>query len=282
MKEKIAVLGPEGTFTDLAARKYMGAIDFDGERVYCTSMRKTFEAVTMGACRYGVIPIENTLDGFVQIILDLLAQTGLKIIHELVIPIRFAFVSNCEAIEDVEEVYVQFKSHNQCSNFLEQFSEDHIVTTASNSYSYQHVVDGGPKTGAIIPMHMLSYGKSFAHEIEDVADSIDNHTRFIVISKYLNEEVDITQKWKTSFVVGGENDRPGLLADIIGHLGQSDVNMISIMSRPTKVGLGNYNFFIDIDGCYQKDVQVREAIAHVLEKYDIQILGSYYRIQTDQ
>lgn len=277
MKDKIAVLGPKGTFTDIATCKYIDHMHLDAERAFYSTMRKTFSAVGTD-CNYGVIPIENTLDGYVQIILDLLATSELKVIHEIVLPIRFAFVANCAKIDEVETIYVQFKSENQCTEFLETFEGIDIITTASNSQSYNNLLKDQSKAAAIIPMHMLEGDHFFSLVKEDVADSLDNHTRFIVISKELNEEVEVDKQWKTSIVVTGDNDRPGLLADILGLFSSNDINMKSIMSRPTKSGLGNYNFFIDIDGCYQKDPDVRAAISHVLDKYQIKILGSFYRV----
>lgn len=279
MKDKIAVLGPKGTFTDIATHKYIEALGLDAERHYYPTMRKTFSAVGTD-CRYGVIPIENTLDGFVQIILDLLSSTDLKVIHEVVLPIRFAFVANCSKPEEVTTIHVQFKSENQCSDFLEEFYDVDIITTASNSQSYKNVLEGDSNVGAIIPMHMLGEDHSFKTVVEDVADSMENETRFLVISKHLNEEVDTDKQWKTSIVVTGDTDRPGLLGDILGLFSSNNINMRSIISRPTKSGLGNYKFFIDIDGCYQKDPEVRATIAHVLDKYQIKILGSYYKVLT--
>jgi len=277
MKDKIAVLGPTGTFTDIATCKYIDHLGLDAGREFYTTMRKTFSAVGTD-CKYGVIPIENTLDGYVQIILDLLALTELKVIHEIVLPIRFAFVANCASMEEVKTIYVQFKSENQCTEFLEGLDGVDIITTASNSQSYNNLLKDTTKAGAIIPMHMLEGQGSFPLVKSDVADSLDNHTRFIVISKDLNVEVEAMKQWKTSIVVTGDNDRPGLLADILGIFASNDINMKSIMSRPTKSGLGNYNFFIDIDGCYQKDPDVRAAIREVMDRYEIKILGSFYRV----
>lgn len=276
--DKIAVLGPKGTFTELATLKYIEAQGMDLDLEYYSSMRRTFGAVGE-ECRYGVIPIENTLDGFVQIILDLLTTADLKVIHEIVLPIRFAFVANSKNIDDVETVYAQFKSENQCLDYLEAFREKSIVTTASNSQSFEQVLKGDKSVGAIIPMHLLDDNHKFAYVHEDVADSLDNETRFIIVSKQLNEEIDINRNWKTFFVVSDDSDRPGLLCDILNRFSKDGINLKSIISRPTKTGLGNYNFFIEIDGCYQKDEHVRTSIAHVLDKYSIKILGSYYRVK---
>lgn len=276
--DHIAVLGPQGTFTERATLQYIETQGIEAKLNYYPSMRKTFAAVGE-ECRFGVIPIENTLDGFVQIILDLLTNTDLKVIHEIVLPIRFAFVANSDRPEDIKTIYAQFKSENQCLDYLEQFRDRQIVTTASNSQSFEQVVQGDASVGAIIPMHLLDAGHEFAYVERDVADSLDNETRFIIVSKHLNDEIEINHQWKTFFVVSDDSDRPGLLVDILNTFSRDGINLKSIISRPTKTGLGNYNFFIDIDGCYQKDEQVRASISHVLDKYSIKILGSYYRVK---
>lgn len=274
---KVAVLGPPGTFTEKAAQKYLKIQNLDGELSYYTSLRKTFDAVGKD-CILGVIPIENTLDGFVQMILDLLTHSELKIIHEIVMPIRFGFVSNCD-IECVENIYTQFKSKNQCLDFLEEFSDKRIITTDSNSESYETVVSGGCSDGAIIPMHLIDEGSNFSTIIPDVADSIDNQTRFIVLSKELNDEESFDKLWKTLLVIHDDSDRPGLLVDILNFFSNEGINLISIISRPTKTGLGNYNFFIDVEGCYQRNEVVKKAIERVTKDFDIQVLGSYYRVE---
>ncbi len=279
MNGKLAVLGPIGTFSDIASKRYMNGMGIDFERFFYPTMKKTIEAVVDDTCRYGLIPIENTLDGYVQVVLDLLTTMDVKIIHEVVVPVRFAFVANCDDLSKVEKIYVQFKSENQCSEFLGAFPEVDIITTQSNSQSYKSALEGKSCEGAIIPMHMLDETTPFNLIKEDVADSLDNETRFIIVAKHLNEEVDTFKSWKTSLMVSYAHDRPGLLADILGIFSKQNINMMSIMSRPTKSGLGLYNFFIDIEGCYQKDPRVREAVAIILDKYKIKILGSYYRIQ---
>lgn len=273
---KIAVLGPTGTFTEKAANKYMESQSLEGDLKYYSTLRKTFDAIGED-CDFGVIPIENTLDGFVQIILDFLTHSNLNIIHEIVLPIRFAFVANCDDISTVKRVYTQFKTQNQCYEFLDKLEEVGIVTTSSNSESYELVCAGVENEGAIIPMHMLEDGNSFSLVVENVADSLENETRFIVLSKAPNMEA-INKPWKTLLVIHDDSDRPGLLVDILNIFSQEGINLKSIFSRPTKKGLGNYNFFIDVEGCYQKDEHVKRAVETVTQKYDIHILGSYYRV----
>lgn len=274
---KIAVLGPPGTFTEMATKQYLKAMGLDMELSYFTSIRRTFEAIGT-SCELGVIPIENTLDGFVTVILDLLTHSNLKIIHETVLPIHFSFVANAEKVQDVKKLFVQFKSHNQCLDFIENFDEQNVVITESNSQSYQELINGGEGCGAIIPRHMLTNESFFRYVEDNVGDSQDNQTRFVVLSKNFNEEIEMNFGWKTLFVTSDDLDRPGLLVDILNIFKEANINLQSIYSRPKKTGLGNYNFFIDIDGCYQKDDSVRKAIERVNKDYNIKILGSYYRV----
>jgi len=278
---KVAVLGPKGTFTEKAAYKYLETMHLDSELAYYSSLRKTFDAVGK-ECILGVIPIENTLDGFVQIILDLLTHSDLNIIHEIVLPIHFGFVANCD-IKNVEVIYTQFKSQNQCTDFLEELSDKRIITTASNSESFESVLNGSQFEGAIIPMHLIhslseEQRQQFQTIIPNVADSMDNETRFIVLSKELITEEIKDKNWKTLLVIHDDKDRPGLLADILNIFSAEGINLVSIISRPTKKGLGNYNFFIDVEGCYQRNETVKKAVEKVTKEFNIRVLGSYYRV----
>lgn len=274
---KIAVLGPTGTFTEKAAKRYMESQCMEGELKYYTTLRKTFDSIGT-ECDYGVIPIENTLDGFVQIILDFLTHSNMYIIHEIVLPIRFAFVANCTELSQVKRIYTQFKTQNQCYEFIDRLENAAVVTTSSNSESFEMAEKGDDFEGAIIPMHMLEEsGHKFKLVIENVADSLDNETRFIILSKAPNNE-NIQKPWKTLLVIHDDSDRPGLLVDILNVFSEEGINLKSIFSRPTKKGLGNYNFFIDVEGCYQKDEHVKRAVETVTQKYDIHVLGSYYRV----
>lgn len=279
---QIAVLGPAGTFTERAANRYMEKLNINGELSYYKTLKKTFEAIG-NECKYGVIPIENTLDGFVQIILDQLATTELKIIHEIIMPIRFGFLSKATSLDDVTSIYAQFKTNNQCLDFLESNSHIDVITTASNSASYNILLDSTSLIGAIVPMHVieeLSFEErqNFPLIIENIADSLENETRFIVVSKDLNKEVNLDKGWKTLFMIEDDSDRPGLLAGILGIFAQANINLKSIISRPTKTKLGNYHFFIDIAGCYQRNEQVKKALEEATNLYKIRVLGSYYRV----
>jgi prephenate dehydratase len=271
---KIATLGPKGTFTELAAKKYIERFQSNAKIVFYPTTAKSFHAVGK-ECDLGIIPIENTLDGYVQSSLDLLLGSDLKIMYELILPIQFSFVSNSLDISEVQKVYAQFKTQGQCSKFLEQFASTQIVITESNGASFEQVKKGILGEGAVIPKHILKTEDEFPLIVKNVADSEDNETRFIVISKdpVLYEP---GKRYKTSIaIITNDADKPGILSEILNEFSRNEINLTAIISRPTKRMLGKYHFFIDKEGHYPQTETVKQTIDRISENYTIVILGSY-------
>lgn len=275
---KIATLGPKNTFTDLAAHKYLSLNSQEMKPTYYSSIIKTFNAIGSD-CEYGILPIENSIDGYVQVTLDLLAKGDLKIIHEVVLPIDFMFISKKRNPAEIKTLYVQFKSHNQCLNFIEGLGNIDIVTTPSNGTSYNEFLNNDACDAVIIPSHILDDRADYQQKIEHVADTLENETRFVILSTKLNENEIAKTQWRSSFVVQNDKDRPGLLSDILNIFAEKNINLKSIISRPRKNGLGNYNFFIDVEGCWQRDSIVKIAVETIMKDYNIKILGSYYTVE---
>jgi prephenate dehydratase len=273
----IATLGPQGTFAELATQKYIAKTRNNGEINFFPTISKCFHAVGH-ECNQGVIPIENSLDGYVQLSLDLLLQTKLHIIYELFIPIQFSFVANCSRLNEVTKIYAQFKTQGQCLHFLDRFSQVELITTNSNGSSLEFVSQKIPGEAAIIPHYTLNHFDSFPLIIENVTDYELNQTRFFVISEAsLPYEED--KKYKTTLVIVDVADEPGMLAKILNEFASHNINMYSIMSRPTKKDFGKYYFFIDIEGHYQHDTHVKKAINTINIKNEVQILGSYSTLE---
>ncbi len=274
--KKIAVLGPENTFTDLASQKYMEISNSTLERVYYPSITKTFEAVNQ-ECFLGVIPIENKIDGYVQVSLDLLAQGDLKIINEIELPIEFIFISKKKNSDAIKNVYTQFKSYNQCIDFIENLGEKEIVTTASNAITYNEFLNNDHCDSAIIPRHILNEMAQYEYVVYNVANYKNNYTRFAIIGRDMKASPKAKSvEWRSSFVILNDNDRPGLLIEILQHFSKKNINLKSIISRPRKDDSGNYNFFIDIQGSLQNNEEVQEVVNTVSQQYTIKPLGSYF------
>jgi prephenate dehydratase len=268
----IAALGPENTFSDRAARSYAEGTDQKTDiRLYPT-IKKTFMAVGT-ECRLGVLPMENMVEGYVQPVLDLLLHSETKIRDEFLVPIQFSFVANCDELRRVKRVYAQFVSRGQCSEFLDSISGVELVTTASNGASLRHVVESTqPDEGAIVPRHCLDRYE-FALVREDVNDYPNNTTRFIVLGT-TDAPFDKHRAYKTSLVIVEGMDRPGMLSDILQAFAGHNINLVSIMSRPTKELIGKYHFFVDFEG-HTAMPHVREALREIRKFNDVKLLGSY-------
>lgn len=271
--KRVATLGPKGTFTEIATKKYVETREKDSEIVFYPTINRIINAIGE-ECELGIIPIENTLDGYVQRLLDLLLHTDLNIIHELIIPIQFSFVANAEILENVEKIYVQFKTQGQCCKFLEQFINVKIITTESNGESLEKVREGIKGEAAIICQYMYDNCKNFQFGIENVTDSKENETRFIVLTKDLKEQLE-KKHYKTSLVITDAADEPGILSKILNAFAEKNINLHSIISRPTKKGLGKYYFFIDVEGNYNEDEALKQAVDKIKKKNVVKILGTY-------
>ena len=271
--DKIAVLGPAGTFSDAAAEVY---IKEKGER-----KKDFFDAIddvfySIGDTHsLGIVPIENTLAGFVQRTLDLLLERDVYIIGQLSIPVQFSLVYNVEKLQDIKKLYVQFKSKEQCRNIIKKMNNAGIVITESNMESLNKFKQGEKGAAAIIPRYIFDTLKC-EFGIRNVTDSENNRTRFIVLSSdknniKLNSDKDINV---SIYVTNAENE-PGVLYDLLKEFAINNINLVSIISRPTKKELGRYNFFIEISGKVEDKKKILNTLKLIRKNHVIKILGFY-------
>ena len=261
----ISFLGPKGTFTHEAAN-----IIGDNLIPYCT-IPAVLESVANDESSYGIVPIENSIEGPVGITLDSLAHKfDLKIFKELIIPINQNLIVNPGTeMEDIEDVYSHAQAIAQCQEFITQnkIQPHYAISTANAAKSII-----GDKTKAAI-------GNSKAAEIynleilrRNIQDTDNNETRFVVVSK---DDHEPTGRDKTSIIFSIYEDRPGGLYDVLGIFQKNNINLTKIESRPSKKGLGKYLFFVDYDG-HRKDAIFDDIISEIDEKtYFLKVLGSY-------
>jgi len=157
--------------------------------------------------------------------------------------------------------------------FIETYPDLKVIITDSNVESY-HQYQDDPNGKAIVPSHLTT--KNDASE-KEVADELHNHTRFLILSQKALSLTKYQPKaaFKVSLVITPYQDRPGLLYDILKEFSSASVNLISIMSRPTKKAMGNYHFFIEL---LSTDTQY-EIVSHVIQTlkltFDVKVLGIY-------
>ncbi len=270
----IAALGPQGTFSDLATSRFIAASAQSYEVRYYDSIKQVLKAVGT-ECTFGVIPIENFSEGFIPIVLDALASRDLSIVDEIALPIEFAFVSNAQHLHEIQKVFVQFAAKGQCEEFLSALKEAQQVTTQSNMESLAVLSTEPVTSGAIVPSHAVNH-QDFALVVGHVHDFENNQTRFAVISSEASTEtsIRIDAMYKTSLVVFGERDYPGLLSGVLASFSSRMVNVTSLVSRPNRAKFGQYNFFIDVAG-HAEDLPIKAALGEIEAKCSLKVLGSY-------
>lgn len=269
----IAYLGPEGTFTETAARLVAAG---DAGLVSCTDVPDVVRRVESGDAERGVVPIENTIEGSVHATLDALAfDTELLIEAELELPITLVLAAPGEVdLAAVTAVHSHPIPLAACRRWLStNLPSAERVPATSTARAAAQVVDGdGTEVAIVNPLAAERYGLEVVGR--DIADSAANTTRFVVIGAGLPGPTG----WdKTSVVVFIEANRPGALLQLLEIFAERDLNLTKIESRPTKAELGEYCFFLDVEG-HLADERVGDALAAVQRTHrDVKVLGSYRR-----
>lgn len=263
---KLGLLGPKGTFSDVARIKYEQKVNQKFECIYYPSINQVFK--NSDELDILIVPIENTLDGHITQCLDEILDRHLNIIDEIMVDVKFSFLSNAKGIDKIDKLNVQFKAKGQCVNFINTLNCK-INVTESNIESL-NLLKNNPNDAAIVPHHV--FDNSYNIAIEDVTDSNNNQTKFFVLSKQKSKSGNKCYFcMKTIF-----DDRKGLLCDILKILDAHSFNLAFILSRPTKKELGKYNFFAEINHIKKFDDlydAFKEIEANHLAK--VEILGIY-------
>lgn len=263
----VAYLGPQGTFSQEAAAKQFGA---GASLAACPSIDEVFRQVETGVVGYGVVPVENSTEGAIGRTLDLLLLTPAKICGEVMLPIRQCLMSRSGRLADIRRVYSHTQSLAQCQQWLAR-KLPHAERTAvvSNAEAAQlaardrRAAAVGPGTAAAL------YGlKLIARNIEDESR---NTTRFLVIAQH---DAAPSGKDKTSLILSTRNV-PGAMHELLTPLAANQVSMTRLESRPSRAGLWEYVFYMDVEG-HQQDPNVARVLAELKEKASfIKNLGSY-------
>jgi prephenate dehydratase len=268
LKDGIALLGPEGTFTGEAALM----ADPDAERVYCETIEDVFDAVTSGGTEKGIVPVENSLEGSVSATLEMLLSTDVSICREVILDIsHYLLALPGVEMSDIKEIISHPHALAQCRGFLKSLQEVKTRNFPSTAEAAREVVAKGLKTTAAIAPRIAAdiYGLNILKE--GIQEQEKNQTRFFVISKKCPMSGGIK---KTSIVIGLK-DRPGALHEILGHFAKAQVNLTKIESRPTKKSLGDYIFYVDFIGDRgdEKIQSILEAVKNLTTSF--KVLGSY-------
>lgn len=263
----VAYLGPPGTFSQEAVAKHFGGLT---ATVACGSIDEVFRQVETGAVGYGVVPVENSTEGAIGHTLDLLLATPAKVCGEVMLPVHQCLMSRAGNLRAIRRVYSHAQSLAQCQQWLaRRLAGAKCVAVVSNAEAARlasrerGAAAIGSKTAAAL------YGlKVLARSIEDEPK---NTTRFLVLAAH---DAAPSGNDKTSLIMSTRNV-PGAMHDLLTPLAANQVSMTRLESRPSRTGLWEYVFYVDIEG-HQQDANVARALAGIKRKASfLKNLGSY-------
>ncbi|QEA32102.1 prephenate dehydratase [Secundilactobacillus malefermentans] len=270
---ELSVLGPAGTFTDLAAKTYINKqIGQEITIDYFNSFDAVFNSVTDD--NLGLLPLENQLDGFVLATLEKLKQHPISILDEIEVAVNFGMVAQAAKKSDIKRLFVQFKTEGQCTRLINRFKDVEIVTTSSNIQSLNKAVNGNFGDAAIVPETEVNQS-GLSYKVHNVGDQKDNHTRFIVFNRLKPQVIQLTTQFKASLYITPPDDGPGTLYNILGYFVKYGLNLISLISEPTKEKIGVYSFCIEVSGQPEQQADLLTVITELAEKSSVHFLGFY-------
>lgn len=269
-KVRVAFQGERGAYSESAVYTFFGA---SADAKPCRDLAEVFESVDKQESQYGVVPVENSLEGSVNQTYDLFLTHNLKVCGEIILRISHCLIANPNtSLKAVKAVYSHPQALAQCRNFLERFGRE-LIPTYDTAGSVKMLKEKELKDAAAVASEKAAelYGmKILAREIED---NPANYTRFFVLSK---EDAPMTGRDKTSIIFATAH-KPGSLYHALGEFAKRNINLAKIESRPTKQKPWEYNFYLDFEG-HRSEEHCAEALK-ALEKSTtfIKILGSYPR-----
>ncbi len=264
----VAFQGEIGAYSEEAAVQHFGnSIQVKP----CQSLDDVFKIVEKDEAQFGIVPVENSLEGSISRVYDLLLDSSLKVCGETELRIIHCLIASPETRLDlIKKVYSHPQALGQCQAFLKHLGAE-LVPTYDTAGSVKMLKEKEIKDGAAIASARAAelYGmKIITREIED---NPNNFTRFFILAK---QDAPPTGNDKTSIVFSVKH-RPGSLYEFLQNLASRKINLTKIESRPTRQKPWEYNFYLDFEG-HREDKIPREALDD-LEKTSlfVKVLGSY-------
>jgi chorismate mutase/prephenate dehydratase len=263
----IAFLGPEGTFTQQAAFKHFG---HGVNSLPIATINEIFNEVEQGKCQFGVVPVENSTEGVINNTLDRFLQSTLKICGEVEVRVHQNLMGRQADFAAITEVFSHQQSLAQCRRWLNLHLPHALLTAVSSNAEAARLAAKQDNSAAIAGAIAAELYELPILE-KNIEDEVNNTTRFVVIGHHIPAP---SGSDKTSLIISAGN-QPGALYKTLEPFARFGIDMLKIESRPSRQGLWDYLFFIDIDG-HCEDKLIALALQLVKDNVNmLKLLGSY-------
>ena len=265
---RVGYLGPKATFTHQAALEHFG---ISAKYIALPTIKDVFEEVERGNVNYGVVPVENTIEGVVNYTLDMfLTSPNVKIVGEIIIPVSQHLLSLAWDLSEIKKVY----SHPHALAQARAWLDKHLP------HAQRIEVESTAKAAemALEDEHSAAIASEAAAKVynlnilaRNIQENLNNYTRFLIIGK---RELKRTGKDKTSLLFAVK-DEAGALYRALEPFYKYGVNLTKIESRPSKEKSWDYVFFVDMEG-HKEEEKVKKALEELQKRAKmVRILGSY-------
>ncbi|MEN8169630.1 MAG: prephenate dehydratase [Pseudomonadota bacterium] len=264
---KIAFLGPEGTFSEEAVVKHFG---HSAVTLPLAAFDEIFREVEAGSADYGVVPVENSTEGAINLTLDLMLKTPLKICGEVELRIHDHLMGNVSSLAEVKRVYSHSQSLAQCREWLDSnLPGVERVAVSSNAEAARLSAEEAGSAGIAGQAAAELYNISILES--NIEDDPNNTTRFFILGR---NDVPVSGDDKTALILSAKN-RPGALSQLLEPLARNGISMSRIESRPSRQGMWEYTFFVEIEG-HRDDALIAAALSELEQEAAMfKILGSF-------
>ena len=264
---RVAYLGPEGTFSEQAVRRQFGD---SVEARALPSIDDVFRAAESGATQFAVVPVENSTEGAVGRSLDLLVVTPLRICGEIELRVHQNLMAKSADLSAIRRVYSHPQSLGQCAGWLNRnLPQAERVPASSNAEAAR--LASLEEGAAAIAGEMAAARFGLGILARSVEDDPNNTTRFLVVGMH---DAGPSGRDKTSIVCASQN-KAGAMYALLEPLARHGVSMSKFESRPSRTGLWEYVFYVDVEG-HQSEEKVAKAFAELRDRAAfVKVLGSY-------
>lgn len=252
-QQRIGFLGPKATFTDMAVTRFFP----EARKKAFSTIPECMDAVLEGKVDFAVVPLENAIEGSVNVTLDyLIHDCPLPIVGELTIPISQHLLIHPENIhngDELEVIYSHSHAIAQCHKFLHKNYPNAVYETTSSTAAAAKLISDHrvSKKAACIANALAAKEYNLKILQENIHDYDNNHTKFIILHRdeavNLHNEEYKSEGEKTTMMVTLPTDQSGALHQVLSVFAWRKLNLSKIESRPMKTGLGNYFFIIDVN-----------------------------------